>query len=256
MEDRTCVMDMVDRCMFGIFDGHGGPQIAQKCANLLIPEIHRRTLPLHRARSKRVDIKRAIESSFEKVASDLDRSVAKNVGSTALVLLVDDDSMYVANCGDCRAVLVSERGKAQALTNDHTPRNPSEYQRVKASGGSVVYRSGAQRVGGILAVTRAFGDETLAPAVTPRPEIKVYDRRRCKMGRGSMVILASDGFWDVFTNDAAAKMACSVMKTRSISSSQQPPDRRKDEQVVADALVSRALQLKTENVSVVVVSLA
>lgn len=62
-------------------------------------------------------------------------------------------TLYVANVGDCRAVLC-RAGKAVTLTKDHTPSVPGEAARVEAAGGFV----SRGRVNGILGVTRSFGD--------------------------------------------------------------------------------------------------
>jgi serine/threonine protein phosphatase PrpC len=59
----------------------------------------------------------------------------------------------MANIGDTRAVL-RRSGKAERLTFDHKATEPTEVERVKNSGG-MIFRD---RVSGMLAVTRAFGD--------------------------------------------------------------------------------------------------
>jgi len=57
--------------------------------------------------------------------------------------------------------------------------------------------AGTWRVGGVLAVSRAFGDKLLKQYVVADPEIKeeVVDSSL------EFLILASDGLWDVVTND-------------------------------------------------------
>jgi serine/threonine protein phosphatase PrpC len=61
--------------------------------------------------------------------------------------------VYVANAGDCRAVL-SYHGIAYDLSEDHKAIREDEQERVTAAGGYV--HNG--RLMGILAVSRAFGD--------------------------------------------------------------------------------------------------
>ena len=55
------------------------------------------------------------------------------------------------------------------------------------------------RVLGVLATSRAIGDNYLKPYVSSEPEVTVTDRTE----EDEFMILASDGLWDVVTNEAA-----------------------------------------------------
>ncbi|CAN6247721.1 unnamed protein product [Urochloa humidicola] len=119
------------------------------------------------------------------------------VGSTAVVALLARGRVVVANCGDSRAVLC--RGPAGAppvpLSLDHKPNRPDEVARIRAAGGQLMYN----RVRGVLAMTRALGDRKLRPEVIAEPEINITQRTvddQC-------LILASDGMWDVISNETA-----------------------------------------------------
>lgn len=59
----------------------------------------------------------------------------------------------MANVGDCRAV-ISDNGVALQITEDHKPQLPQEKERIEAAGGWVH----KNRVNGLLAVSRSFGD--------------------------------------------------------------------------------------------------
>ncbi|KAI1288355.1 TGF-beta-activated kinase 1 and MAP3K7-binding protein 1 [Halotydeus destructor] len=67
---------------------------------------------------------------------DLDRLVAS--GSTALIALICQDVLYVANIGDSRLLMckMDEQGEIKPIqvTNDHSIRNPVEAERLKAIG--------------------------------------------------------------------------------------------------------------------------
>lgn len=80
-------------------------------------------------------------------------------GSTACTAIVrreiNHNVLYVANVGDTRAVL-SKNGQAERLSKDHKATEPSEIDRVKKAGGSIM----ENRVAGGLAITRAFGDHS------------------------------------------------------------------------------------------------
>jgi protein phosphatase 2C family protein 2/3 len=64
--------------------------------------------------------------------------VLETSGSCAIVLLFLNDVCYVANVGDSRAVMSSRRGGCvKALSVDHKPNEPSEYERIVKHGGTV-----------------------------------------------------------------------------------------------------------------------
>ena len=75
-------------------------------------------------------------------------------GCTSCVCLITPDTIYCANSGDSRAVLVLKTGKIIELSHDHKPDNDIELKRIKAAGGFVE----EGRVQGIIAVSRAIGD--------------------------------------------------------------------------------------------------
>ena len=52
------------------------------------------------------------------------------------------------------------------------------------------------RVMGVLAMSRAIGDHCLRPYVIPEPEISAFARHP----GDELLLLASDGLWDVMTN--------------------------------------------------------
>ncbi len=83
-------------------------------------------------------------------------------GSTGLVALMYGDTLLCANVGDARAVLVSD-GKATQLSYDHVPEDEKERYRIELKNPNpkrplVQYVGSTWRVGGLLALSRAFGD--------------------------------------------------------------------------------------------------
>ncbi|OQU78917.1 hypothetical protein SORBI_3008G071300 [Sorghum bicolor] len=54
-------------------------------------------------------------------------------GACAATALVKDGELFVANVGDCRAVLGSRSGVATALTSDHTAAREDERRRIESS---------------------------------------------------------------------------------------------------------------------------
>ncbi|KAK9275032.1 hypothetical protein L1049_022290 [Liquidambar formosana] len=125
----------------------------------------------------------------------------ETVGSTAVVAIICPTHIIVANCGDSRAVLC--RGKVPVpLSVDHKPNREDEYARIEAAGGKVIQWNGF-RVCGVLAMSRAIGDRYLKPCVIPDPEVMFVPREK----EDECLILASDGLWDVMTNEEVCDVA-------------------------------------------------
>ncbi|CAL5345365.1 unnamed protein product [Camellia sinensis] len=92
-------------------------------------------------------------------------------GCTAIVALTVRNKLFVANAGDCRAMLC-RAGSAYALSKDHVASCPEERERIISEGGQVKWQVDTWRVGpAALQVTRSIGDDDLKPAVTAEPEI-------------------------------------------------------------------------------------
>jgi len=146
-------------------------------------------------------------------------------GTTANVCFLrgpsrDKMQLITANVGDSRAVLC-RGGKAVRLSEDHKPDRKDEKRRIEAAGGSVLELGGTARCTKgaewgstrfkipetqlLLATSRALGDRELKEAnvVSARPEITVEN-----IGRDDFfVILASDGVWDVMSDQEAVDLA-------------------------------------------------
>ena len=59
-------------------------------------------------------------------------------GTCAIVLLIVDDLVFIANVGDSRAVLSRNQGTTiHDLSVDHKPGTKNEFHRIKANGGKV-----------------------------------------------------------------------------------------------------------------------
>ncbi|KAL2894083.1 putative protein phosphatase 2C 11 [Bienertia sinuspersici] len=113
----------------------------------------------------------------------------KDAGSTASTALLVGDRLLVANVGDSR-VVACRGGSAVPLSIDHKPDRSDERQRIEDAGGFVIW-AGTWRVGGVLAVSRAFGDKLLKQFVTAEPEIEEQE-----IDGVDFIIIASDGLWN------------------------------------------------------------
>jgi len=128
---------------------------------------------------------------------EMDELMKKNKdGTTAVITLASMrlHKLFVANVGDTRAVLC-RRGRAFALTVDHTPKLAAESERIRALNGFVT----SNRVNGVIAISRSLGDAQMKPFVSAEPGTCVVDL----CGGDQFLILACDGCWDVMDNQTA-----------------------------------------------------
>lgn len=157
-------------------------------------------------------------------------------GTTASVVIIRGMKMYVAHVGDSGVVLGIQDDpkddfvRAVEVTQDHKPELPKERERIEGLGGSVVNKSGVNRVvwkrprlthnGPVrrstvidqipfLAVARALGDLWSYDffsgefVVSPEPDISVHtlDPQKHKY-----IILGSDGLWNMIPPQDAISM--------------------------------------------------
>jgi len=181
-------------------------------------------------------------------------------GTTATSVLVRNDRIVCANVGDSRAVLC-RGGKAFDLSKEHRVYGngqlaKEETMRIAQAGGWVAQG----RVCGILAVSRAFGDwefkegrfqlkiDLMAdgdrqareasmdlPVVVPTPDVVEVER----MGTEDLLIVASDGLWDVVSSQDACREALNVLTKAGTTESAAGE--------AAQALVNLALKKRTQD---------
>ncbi|XP_020226408.1 probable protein phosphatase 2C 76 [Cajanus cajan] len=184
-------------CLFGIFDGHGGSRAAEYLKEHLFDNLVKHPKFL-------TDAKLAISETYQQTDADFldsEKETFRDDGSTASTAVLIDNHLYVANVGDSRTI-ISKAGKAIALSEDHKPNRSDERKRIENAGGVVMW-AGTWRVGGVLAMSRAFGNRMLKQFVVAEPEIQ--DQKIDE--QIELLILASDGLWDVVQNDDAVSLA-------------------------------------------------
>ncbi|KAG0490556.1 hypothetical protein HPP92_007419 [Vanilla planifolia] len=193
---------------YAVYDGHGGASVAAACRERMHLVLAEEAAAAGEAEGEVRRWRKAMEASFARLDGEFSAVVAeqfvkaadKTVGSTAVVAVVGLRKIFVANCGDSRVVL-SRGGVAVPLSFDHKPDRPDEMERVEADGGRIINWDG-YRVLGVLAVSRSIGDYYLKPYVSAIPEISVTERSE----EDEFLILASDGLWDVVSNEAACRI--------------------------------------------------
>ena len=194
-EDRHCVQQLrPDLLYLAVFDGHGGEDCAEYCAQNFHSHI------LHHL-DREQDLGLVLEKSFLDVNKSYDRwyhgkeehlSRAASSGSTATVCLLQDNlHLYIGHCGDSRALLC-RAGQPRPLTRDHCPEDGAEAKRIKEAGGTIVSDSiGRTMVNGRLCMTRSIGDLELKKfGVTAVPEVRSVTVRH---GKDQFLVMFSDG---------------------------------------------------------------
>ncbi|KAJ0973155.1 hypothetical protein J5N97_021114 [Dioscorea zingiberensis] len=205
-ETRISEVDGQMVAFFGVFDGHGGSRVAEYLKSNLFNNVSN-----HPDFVK--DPKSAIVEAFKQTDTDYlneDRGQLKDAGSTASAAFLVGNRLYVANVGDSR-VVACRSGSAIPLSIDHKPERSDERERIENAGGFVIW-AGTWRVGGVLAVSRAFGDKLLKPYVVAEPEIQEEEIEVVEF-----FIIASDGLWNVVSNKDAVEMVRAISDTETAS---------------------------------------
>ncbi|XP_047451038.1 protein phosphatase, Mg2+/Mn2+ dependent, 1Da [Mugil cephalus] len=272
---------------FAVFDGHGGREAAQfareylwefmkkqrgfwsDCDREVCSAIRKGFVACHHAMWKKLP-------EWPKTLTGL----PSTSGTTASVVVLRGNRMYVAHVGDSAVVLGVQDDpsvpfiRAVEVTQDHKPELPRERERIEGLGGSVIKKSGVNRVvwkrprlshnGPVrrstvidqipfLAVARALGDLWSYDfysgefVVSPEPDtsVLILDPRKHRY-----IILASDGLWNMVPPQEAISMCQNndeEMAPCGVSSARQ---------LVSHALLRwRQRMLRADNTSAIVIAL-
>ncbi|XP_036817657.1 protein phosphatase 1D [Oncorhynchus mykiss] len=272
---------------FAVFDGHGGREAAQFARDYLwefikkqrgfwskddeevCAAIRKGFVACHHAMWKKLP-------EWPKTLTGL----PSTSGTTASVVVIRGNRMYVAHVGDSAIVLgvqddlTDQFIKAVEVTQDHKPELPKERERIEGLGGSVIKKSGVNRVvwkrprlthnGPVrrstvidqipfLAVARALGDLWSYDfysgefVVSPEPDTCVLTLDPHKH---RYIILGSDGLWNMVPPQDAVSMCQDndeAMAPCGVSSARQ---------LVSHALLRwRQRMLRADNTSAIVIAL-
>lgn len=218
---------------FGVFDGHGGTQVADHAAKQLHKNImshfrQKQVQPASRDEKIRSAIKDAFVQTDKEVLSMAERKKFEQVGSTAVCALLHGNPklgtalrLVIPNLGDSRAVLC-RGGQAVAVSEDHKPTRVDEKKRIERAGGLVLQVRGVARVAAPtnpnsmsksarreyqgLAMTRSLGDlyfkqPTLLSIAEPETQILPLT------DKDLFLVLATDGIFDVLGNQEVVDLA-------------------------------------------------
>ena len=149
-EDRVSVNSLVKKpssskikswpkiSYFAIFDGHGGEECSEFLKNNYLNYlIENKNFPFD-IKISMIETCQKIEEDFfkQKCCDNLEES--DKSGSCALIAVIFDNKIYIANIGDSRAIMSMNGGvKIKQLTTDHKPENIKEYERAIKNGSKI-----------------------------------------------------------------------------------------------------------------------
>ncbi|XP_048128945.1 probable protein phosphatase 2C 60 isoform X2 [Rhodamnia argentea] len=219
----------------GVYDGHGGPETARYVNDHLFQHL-KRLISEHQSVSADVIQKafQATEEGFMSIVTKLwpVKPQIAAVGSCCLAGIISENTLYVANLGDSRAVLgraVKATGEVLAiqLSTEHNASIESVRQELRSmhpeDSQIVVLKNNVWRVKGLIQISRSIGDVCLKkaefnreplyakfllrepferPILSSEPSISVQQLQR----HDRFVIFASDGLWDHLSNQEAVDL--------------------------------------------------
>lgn len=201
MEDRHLIHTDYENSLqiCAIFDGHSGSECVNYLRANYIKELYdNKYFQLY---LNDVNPENMIEG-LKNVTITLDTYFVKNRitgGSTAIVVVVTQNNIYLSNVGDSRAIVIFD--DYTYLTT--TDQKPLLYEdRIKKAGGHVK----GNRVDGKLAVGNAFGDvhfksnenlELSEQKVVGNSDITIIENTFNVLG----IALGCDGIYDVYENE-------------------------------------------------------
>ena len=190
-EDRLVVFEQLQRCLWCVFDGHRGHQVAAHAAQV-VPKLWREAMDLREVLLR---------------CNEMARAERLPGGSTALLVATCEDRIWCCSCGDSRAVALLRNGHVQRLSAEHTCAVPAEVSRVRRSAPLC-----CGRLGGLLPMTRGLGNfdlEAKGFACLPETEsVAIHEVQ--------LVILASDGLWDVLSDQETCALVAQGLTAQEL----------------------------------------
>lgn len=175
-------------------------------------------------------------------------NIAKEMGTTANILLISNNSLYLANCGDSLSVMY-KNGQAVKLNQEHKTTLKSEYERIIKCGGQIINN----RIEGKLNLTRAIGDLEFKNS----PNLKFYEQSvtaypeitKIKSLEGiEFIIMGCDGLWDCVEPQKLCESISRRLKDKEVKISSIISD-------VFDTILSKTnnTPIGTDNMSCVII---
>ncbi len=155
-----------------------------------------------------------LDEKLRDAAFQLDTTgqIFNNGGATFCGVWVRENKTYCCNVGHCRIVM-SYRGKAIAVTEDHLVTKREEKERIVGAGGLIANN----RINGILNMSRSFGIfsfknnafcKRLEQCVTAEPDIYMVETSYDI----DFLVLASTGIWEILSNQEVVDFVFKQLK--------------------------------------------
>ena len=215
------------------------------------------------------DIHKALVNSFHSIhyTTMQDPSIKSGrSGSTCIVFLIENADkeeedegsggrfLHVASVGDSRAILITTKDcgnegdtvNVRPLTVETTVNKmPMERERVELCEGTIRGRNVFYGPVGI-AMTRSLGDSVMLRAgVIPTPIVDTYYLKSSakQHDESTIIILATDGVWDVLSNEQVADIVLAAASKQGKSDRAEVQDDNQDfVQVAANGIADAAKQ--------------
>ena len=205
MEDTKRIVKIklqyINTCYLVILcDGHAGGACSKYIINKL-PLLLSYYLKTIYSTTTYQEINKLISETIKKLDSMYQKQNDLS-GSTCVFALFINKNIFIVNIGDSRCIIGNYQNKIKLQTKDHKPNVKKELQRIYQNGGLITnidtYRVYVNEQVNGLAISRVIGDNHYKGfnIVISNPDIYVRNILR----KNEIMILASDGLWDVVTN--------------------------------------------------------
>lgn len=203
------------------------------------------------------EMKKTLVETFKKTDEEFLKEATKTKpswkdGTTATVMVVINETVFIAWLGDSQAVLCRQKEDNSyipiPLTTEHSPSVYEERIRIQKAGGHV--KDG--RVLGVLEVSRSIGDGQYKKlGVSCVPDVK-----KCQLtDQDRYIVLACDGLWKRFSSSECISFTNNLLEDASIPESNDKTAMEVRCQNVCQKLANEAvLRLSADNVTVILIS--
>lgn len=200
--------------LFCVFDGHCGRGAADAASMVLPDEVSERLATPEGAAGllSGEGARDLLHDAF--LATDDRINSEEGCTATAVLAWRGADGAVLLQCGnvgDSAALLVDvDSGGWKVLTEDHRLTNPAERDRLARNG--IPLHSDSKRLYG-LNLARALGDKFLKDEdLGLSAEPAVSEVAAIPLHQGALLVIASDGLWDVLDSEKVAGVAAAADK--------------------------------------------